>query len=75
MKQLGGLRHQGWWFDGGNWRRDTFKDVKNKTLIFVLKTCKEVKPHSSEESEDNVVDGDRDNDENDEYVYYFITER
>ena len=41
----------------------------------VLKTYKEVKPHSSEESEDKVVDGDRDNDYNDEYVYYFLMER
>ena len=41
----------------------------------VLKTYKEVKPHSSEESEDKVVDGDRDNDDNDEYVYYFLMER
>ena len=40
-----------------------------------LKTYKEIKPHSSEESEDKVVDGEGDNDNNDEYVYYFLTER
>ena len=41
----------------------------------VLKIYKEVKPHSSEESDDKVVDGQRDNDDNDEYVYYFLMER
>ena len=41
----------------------------------VLKTYKEVKPHSSEESEDKVVEGERDNDDNDEHVYYFLMER
>ena len=41
----------------------------------VLKTYKEVKPHYSEESEDKVVDGERDNYDNDEYVYYFLVER
>ena len=34
----------------------------------VFKTYKEVKPHSSEEREDMVVEGERDNDDNDEYV-------
>ena len=29
---------------------------------------KEVKPHSSEENEDKVVEGERDNHDNDEYV-------
>ena len=38
----------------------------------VKKTYKKVKPHSSEESEDKVVEGERDNDENDEYLYYLI---
>ena len=41
----------------------------------VLKTYKEVKPHSSEESEDKVVEGERDNYDNDDYVYYFLLER
>ena len=31
----------------------------------ILKTYKEVKPHSSEESEDKVVDGERDKYDND----------
>ena len=48
---------------------------KIKTLILVFKTYKEVKPHSSAESEDKVVEGERDNDDNDEYVYYFLMER
>ena len=39
------------------------------------KKLKEIKPHSSEESEDKVVEGEIDNDDNDEYVYYFLTER
>ena len=43
--------------------------------MLVLKTYKEVKPHFSEESEDKVVEGERDNDDNDEYVYYFLMER
>ena len=42
--------------------------------MLVLKTYKEVKPHSSEESEDKVVDGERYNDYNDEYVYYLLME-
>ena len=40
----------------------------------VLKTYKEVKPDSSEESEDKVVEGEGDNDDNDGNVYYFLTE-
>ena len=40
-----------------------------------LKTYKEIKPRSFEESEDKVVEGERDNSENDEYVYYFLMER
>ena len=36
----------------------------------VKKNYKEIKPHSSEENEDNVVEGEIYNDENDEYVYY-----
>ena len=43
--------------------------------MLVLKTYKEVKPHSSEESEDKVGEREEDNDENDEYVYYFLMER
>ena len=73
--QLGGVRHQGWWFGGGGCRRDTFKYEKNKTLLLVLKTYKEVKSHSSEESEDKVAEEERDNDENYKYVYCFLVER
>ena len=40
-----------------------------------FKIYKEIKPHSSEESEDRVVGGERDNDENDEHLYYFLMER
>ena len=40
-----------------------------------LKTYREIKPHYSEESEDKVFEGERDNDDNNEYVYYFLTER
>ena len=39
------------------------------------KTYKKVKIHSSEEIEDTVIEVERDNDENDEYVYYFLMER
>ena len=45
------------------------------TKIYWLKIYKEVKHHYSEEREDKVVDGERDNDDNDEYLYYLITER
>ena len=37
--------------------------------MLVLKTYKEVKPHSSEESEDKVVEGEIDKYDNNEYVY------
>ena len=43
--------------------------------MLVLKTYKEVKPHSSEESEDNVVDGERDKYDSNENVYYYLMER
>ena len=43
--------------------------------MLVLKTYKEVKPPSSEEKEDGVVEGERDNYDNDEYVYYLLMER
>ena len=35
------------------------EDGENENLLLVLKTYKEVKPHSSEESEDMVVEGER----------------
>ena len=35
----------------------------------------EVKPHSSEESEDKMADGDRENADNDEYLNYLLMER
>ena len=41
----------------------------------VKKTYKEVKPHSLEESEDKVVEGERDKYDNDEHVYYFLMGR
>ena len=41
----------------------------------VFKTYKEVKPRSSEESEDKVVEGERDKYDNYEHVYYFIMGR
>ena len=41
----------------------------------VLKTYKEVKLHSSEESEDKVFEGERDKYDNDEHVYYFLMGR
>ena len=41
----------------------------------ILKTFKEVKPNSSEESEDKVVEGERDKYDNDEHVYYFLMGR
>ena len=34
-----------------------------------------MKPYSSKEIDDNVFEGERDNDENDEYVYYLLMER
>ena len=37
-----------------------------------FKAYKEVKTHSSEEIKNKEVEGERDNDENNEYVYYFI---
>ena len=40
----------------------------------VLKTYKEVKPHSSEKIKDKVAEGERYNDDNDEYVYYLLME-
>ena len=46
-----------------------------KTCYLFLKTYKEVKPHSSEESEDKVVEGERDKYDNDEHVYYFLMGR
>ena len=42
--------------------------------MLVLKTYKEIKPYSSEESEDKVVEGEIDNDDNYEYIYYFLME-
>ena len=54
-----------WWCGGGDWRRDTFEDGKNENLLMVKKNYKEVKPHSSEESEDAVVEGERDKYDND----------
>ena len=46
---------------------------KNENLLLVFKTYKEVKPHSSEESEDKVVEGERDKYDIDEH--YFLMGR
>ena len=43
--------------------------------ILFLKPYKEVKSHSSEESEDKVVEVEIDNDYNDEYLCYYLMER
>ena len=51
------------------------EDGKNEKLLLVLKTYKEVKTHSSEESEDKVVEGERDKYDNYEHVYYFLMGR
>ena len=48
------------------------EDGENESMLLVLKTYKEVKPHSSEESEDKVVEEERDKYDNDEHVYYFL---
>ena len=42
---------------------------------FGFKTYKEVKPHYSEESEDKVVERERENYKKYEYVYYFLVDR
>ena len=49
--------------------------LKTAKRCWLKKTYKDVKPHSSEESADKVVEGERDNYYNDEYVYYFLMER
>ena len=41
----------------------------------VFKNYKEVKTHSSEEIEYKAVEGYRDNDDNDKYVYYLLMDR
>ena len=43
-------------------------------MMLVLKTYKEVKPHYLEEIKGKVVEGERDNYYNNEYVYYLLTE-
>ena len=44
-------------------------------MPLVLKTYKEVKPHSSEEIKDKMVEGERDKYDNYEYLYYFLMYR
>ena len=39
------------------------------------KNYEELKTYSSEEIENLVVEGERDNDEDDEYLYYLLMER
>ena len=51
------------------------KMAKMKTCYWFLKTYKEVKPHSTEESEDKADEGERDKYNNDEHVYYFLMGR
>ena len=53
----------------------TARYIQRWKNILVLKTYEEIKPHSLEEMEDKVVEGERHNNENDEYVYYFLMER
>ena len=54
------------------WRgRLTARYIQRWQKDIDLKIYREIKPHSSEEREDNVVGVERDNDNNDEYVYYF----
>ena len=50
------------------------KMSKIKPLYWFQKTYKEVKHHYSEEKENNVVEGERENHDNDEYVYYLHME-
>ena len=50
-------------------------NINNGNYILVLKTYKEIKPYSSEEIKDEVVEVERYNDDNDEYVYCFLMER
>ena len=49
-----------------------FEDGEN---VLVFKTYKEVKPHYSKGSKEEVVQGYIYNYDNDEYVYYFLIER
>ena len=44
--------------------------MKDDEKILVLKTDKEIKTYSSVEIEDNAVEGERDNDDNDEYILF-----
>ena len=43
--------------------------------MLVKKPFKKVKPHSSEESVDKVIEGEKNKYENDEYLYCLHTER
>ena len=43
--------------------------LKTEKICWFLITYKEVKPHPSEESMYKVVEGERDDDDNGEYVY------
>ena len=43
--------------------------------MLVFKNYKKLKPHSSEESADKVVEVERDNYENDKYVYHLLMDR
>ena len=49
--------------------------LKMAKIYWFFKKNKEIKHNYSEESEDNVVEGERDNDDSDEYVYYFLMDR
>ena len=55
--------------------REIDNEIHLKAAMLVLKTYKEVKPHSSEEIKDKVVEGERDRYDNDEYVNYLLMER
>ena len=58
------------------WWGDIEGEIHSKMAKKIgLKIYKEIKPHSSEESEDKVVEVERDNYNNDDYVYYLLMER
>ena len=58
------------------WRgRLTVRYIRRRQKYVGLKIYKKLKPHLSEESENSVVEGERYNYDNDEYVYSFLMER
>ena len=57
------------------WGILTARYIRRQQNMLVLKIYRKINPHSSEESEDNVVEGESDKYYNDEHVYYFLMER